>query len=70
MMFFTVDLPAPFSPASATTSPLETVNDTSWTAATPPNDFDTLRTASAGAPVVILGPLSRQPRRRTPATRG
>ncbi|MFJ1588303.1 hypothetical protein ACIOC1_33885 [Streptomyces sp. NPDC088197] len=60
MMFFTVDFPAPFSPANATTSPPDTVKDTFWTAATPPNDFDTLRTTIAGAPPVILGSQFRQ----------
>ena len=48
MMFLMVDLPAPFSPANATTSPPDTVNETSRTAATPPNDFDILLTAIAG----------------------
>ncbi|GAA4613065.1 hypothetical protein GCM10023195_56400 [Actinoallomurus liliacearum] len=52
-----VDLPAPFSPASATTSPLETVNETSFTAATPPNDFDTLPTAIAGAGLTAGGSI-------------
>ena len=37
-----VDLPAPFSPSSAWTSPAKAVNETSLTATTPPKRFQTL----------------------------
>ncbi|GAA3790067.1 hypothetical protein GCM10022226_06190 [Sphaerisporangium flaviroseum] len=50
-----VDLPAPFSPAKATTSPFETANDTSFTATTPPNDFDSPLTEIAATGLTMLG---------------
>src|SRR5271167_2923864 len=43
-----VDLPAPLSPASATTSPGCTANDTRLSACTAPKAFDTLRTERMG----------------------
>src|SRR5712671_529103 len=46
--FLIVDLPAPFSPTSATTSPGATVKLTSLTAVMPPNRFVTRSTATAG----------------------
>src|SRR5258705_6804220 len=59
MMFLMVDLPAPFSPANPTTSPVETVNETPSTAVMPPNDFDTSLTAIAGAGRTTVSPPSR-----------
>src|SRR6266446_5146071 len=47
--FLIVDLPAPFSPTSATTSPGATVKLTSLTAVMPPNRFVTRSTATAGS---------------------
>src|SRR6267142_1750952 len=47
--FLIVDLPAPFSPTSATTSPGDTVKLTSLTAVMPPNRFVTRSTATAGS---------------------
>src|SRR5665648_218141 len=51
IMFLMVDLPAPFSPASATTSPGAMSNDTSRTAETPPNDLLSRRRLSAAVAV-------------------
>src|SRR5258705_13214856 len=47
--FLIVDLPAPFSPTSATTSPGAIVKLTSLTAVMPPNRFVTRSTATAGS---------------------
>src|SRR6476646_7255291 len=47
--FLIVDLPAPFSPTSATTSPGATSKLTSLTAVMPPNRFVTRSTATAGS---------------------
>src|SRR5271154_1442601 len=53
-----VDLPAPLSPASATTWPGATSNETRFSACTAPNAFETLRTERIGS----LGKTpSRQP---------
>src|SRR5262245_51665794 len=49
-----VDLPAPLSPASATTSPACSSIDTLSSACTPPKRLETLRTESSGAASVIL----------------
>ena len=54
--FISVDLPAPFSPSRACTSARRTSIETSFSAATPANDFDTPRMtrvssdSSAGRP--------------------
>src|SRR3954462_12625323 len=45
----TVDLPAPLSPATATTSPGWTSNETLLSACTPPKCLETLRTERMGA---------------------
>src|SRR5256885_16436517 len=47
--FLIVDLPAPFSPTSATTSPGARVKLTALTAVMPPNRFVTRSTATAGS---------------------
>src|SRR6266404_674480 len=47
--FLIVDLPAPFSPTSATTSPGDRVKLTSLTAVMPPNRFVTRSTATTGS---------------------
>src|SRR5579863_5265399 len=52
----TVDLPAPLSPASATTSPGNTSNETLSSACTAPNRLETLRTDRIG-----LASLNRAP---------
>jgi hypothetical protein len=39
MTLISVDLPAPFSPTSACTSPACSANDTPFSACTPANDF-------------------------------
>ena len=50
MILISVDLPAPFSPTSAWTSPARSSNDTSRSACTPPNDLlIELSRASAGS---------------------
>src|SRR5271169_4797017 len=54
-----VDLPAPLSPASATTCPGLTSNDTWFSACTAPKAFDTLRTERIGWESLNLPP-SRQ----------
>src|SRR5271166_5750034 len=51
-----VDLPAPLSPASATTSPGNTSNDTRLRACTAPKAFETLRTERMGSPSFNLAP--------------
>src|SRR6185369_14869788 len=52
----TVDLPAPLSPASATTSPGWMSNETLLSACTPPKCLETLRTARMGATSLNLTP--------------
>src|SRR5271167_188998 len=44
-----VDLPAPLSPATATTWPGKTSNDTRFSACTAPKVFETLRTERIGS---------------------
>jgi hypothetical protein len=44
-----VDLPAPFSPSSATISARPTCMETLFSARVPPNCLDTPRTASSGS---------------------
>jgi len=44
----TVDLPAPFCPSSARTSPARKSNETSRTACVPPKDFDRPATDNSG----------------------
>src|SRR3954451_113789 len=53
-----VDLPAPLSPTSATTSPAATSKSTSWRACTAPNRLDTPRRLRRGRP---LAGASRAP---------
>src|ERR1700729_4291906 len=59
-----VDLPAPFGPIRAVSDPSGTARLASWTAATPPNDFDSPRTSRAGPsprplpPVFALAPAA------------
>jgi hypothetical protein len=48
MALMSVDLPAPLSPTSATTSPAATVKSTSSSARTAPNDLHTARATSSG----------------------
>src|ERR1700733_5194148 len=55
-----VDLPAPLSPAKATTSPGKTSNETLLRAWTPPKCLDTLRTTRIGASSLNLPP-SQEP---------
>src|SRR5579871_1573106 len=55
-----VDLPAPLSPASATTSPGWTSKDTLFSACTAPKAFETLRIDRIGAASLNLPP-SHQP---------
>src|SRR5215469_5210154 len=50
MVLIRVDLPAPLSPASATTSPRRSASETSSSACTPPNFLLMLRTSSRLAP--------------------
>src|SRR5215218_1622028 len=50
MTLISVDLPAPFSPTSAWTSPRATANDTSSSATTPGQRLLTERASSTGAP--------------------
>src|SRR5208283_4693130 len=54
-----VDLPAPLSPASATTSPGWTSKDTAFSACTAPKAFETFRTDRIGSASLNLSP-SRQ----------
>src|SRR5450631_2965849 len=49
MALISVDLPAPLSPASATTSPGKTLSETLSSACTAPNCFEALLTARIGA---------------------
>src|SRR5271165_4076868 len=51
-----VDFPAPLSPASATTSPGWTSNDTPFKACTAPKAFETLRTERIGSASLNLSP--------------
>src|SRR5579883_1275228 len=62
MILIRVDLPAPLSPASATTSPASTPSDTLSSARTAAKFFETERTSSSrpGAPSAIFA-LPRQP---------
>ena len=53
-IFTIVDFPAPFSPTRACASPPYRSKETSRTAATAPNDFDTPRTRSRGVPSVMV----------------
>src|SRR5271165_5049396 len=56
-----VDFPAPLSPASATTSPGWTSNDTPFRACTAPKAFETFRIDRIGAASLNLPPSSQQP---------
>src|SRR6188474_2764782 len=49
-----VDLPAPFSPTSAWTSPARSSNDASRSACTPAYDFVTFPALSSGSILLIL----------------
>src|SRR5208337_640560 len=51
-----VDLPAPLSPASATTSPGWTSKDTAFSACTAPKDFETFRIDRIGSASLNLSP--------------
>src|SRR6476659_3367009 len=67
MVLTSVDLPAPLSPTSATTSPARTSSSMSFSACTAPNLLDTPvmdRTVSvaAGEVVVVMVPSSAQAR--------
>src|SRR3954451_8750788 len=62
----TVDLPAPLSPATATTSPGWTSKDTLLSACTPPKCLETLRTERIGAP--SFNPASFNPASLNPAS--
>ena len=57
-----VDLPAPLSPTSATTSPASTLNSMSLRAWTAPKRLDTpvIDSTGAGEVVVMLGSLLRE----------
>src|SRR3954447_4115752 len=59
-----VDLPAPFSPARACTSPGNSSRETSRRARTAPKDFETSFSASTGAGPVSDGWVMGAPRRR------
>ena len=52
MTLISVDLPAPFSPIRAWTSPARRVKSTSWSARTPGNDLVTPETARTSVPGV------------------
>src|SRR5438552_8273343 len=54
-----VDLPAPFSPTRACTSPGASANDTSSSASTPGNRLATPTTSSIGGSGSFIAPLSR-----------
>ncbi len=61
-----VDLPAPFSPTTACTSPRATSNDTSELATTPGKRLVTPRTRTAGAvpavtPALLAAPAAVSP---------
>src|SRR5271166_4740831 len=49
MILIRVDLPAPLSPARARTSPGQSVRETSFSACTPPNRFETFSTRNKGS---------------------
>src|SRR3954451_1770786 len=57
MIFTRVDLPAPFSPSSATTEPPTASRSTPCRTSTPPNDFRISR-ASRRKPSVTCAPLA------------
>src|SRR5579862_6710726 len=58
-IFMSVDLPAPFSPTSTSTSPRYNVSETPESARTPGNDFPMLRISSRGPSTALaaLAPL-------------
>src|SRR5436190_12266360 len=56
MILINVDLPAPFSPTSACTSPARNSNDTPFSACTPPNDL--LRPLARSNIVIHHSPLT------------
>src|SRR5215211_120195 len=60
MHLISVDFPAPLSPTSAITSPLDTWKSTSKSACTAPKLFDTPRSSSTGVSVTISAPLRPQ----------
>ena len=66
MILISVDLPAPFSPTSACTSPARTSNETSDSACTPGKDLLMPRTSRSGAaaPVYAVIAASARWRRR------
>src|SRR6266508_1521505 len=66
-----VDFPAPFSPTRACTSPATSANDTSSSASTPGNRFETRATSRIGAAsvMVVLRCSSGKVRRRRPGGR-
>src|ERR1700693_6406590 len=54
-----VVLPAPLGPTRPTLSPARTSNVMSWTALTPPKDFETLRRAKSGRSSATDGLLTQ-----------
>src|SRR5918995_3257514 len=64
MTLMSVDLPAPFSPTRAWTSPPRSSNDTSSSARVAPNRLDIPRTARTGAASASV--TGRRPARYTP----
>ena len=61
-----VDLPAPFSPSSACTSPGRTASDTSSRATVAPKCFLSPTTSNADAPLPLSSTAARQTCRRRP----
>ena len=74
MILISVDLPAPFSPISACTSPDWTLKSTSSSARTPGNAFETpsisIRAVKVSAPrAAVLASIAKYPRAQRPHKR-